>query len=70
MTKKNKLFEKIKNAPENVRFEDICALPKWPVLFSRKPAEVIELTGTQGLLNCLIFKMIKAKLNLTRSGSF
>lgn len=26
MTKKNKLFEKIKNAPENVRFEDICTL--------------------------------------------
>jgi len=26
MTKKNKLYEKIRNAPENVRFEEICAL--------------------------------------------
>ncbi len=26
MTKRNKLYEKIKNAPENVRFEEICAL--------------------------------------------
>ena len=26
MTKKEKLYSKIKNAPENVRFEEICAL--------------------------------------------
>lgn len=41
MTKKNKLFEKINMRLKMSGLKIYARSLKWPVLFSRKPAEVI-----------------------------
>ncbi len=54
MTKRNKLYEKIKNAPENVRFEEVCALAEMAGFVfkaARGSHKLYKRTGVAELLN-------------------
>lgn len=61
MTKRNKLYEKIKNNPENVRFEDICNLAEMAGFIIKNIQGSHKMYRRAGVIELLNFQNDKGK---------